>query len=148
MGVASFQGIVEGNHRLIAMPPSDTDAGDRSCCPYAQRQTRISGSRLNREQGQGLVEYALILATVAVVLIISMLFLGGKIEELFYGTDGPVFRPPATACDASYSGACIPPPPPDLDCDDLRGMGIQGEVKVVGSDPHGLDPDGDGIACT
>jgi len=126
----------------------DTHAEDRSCCPYAQRQTRISGSRPNREQGQGLVEYALILATVAVVLIISMLFLGGKVEDLFTKNSDPVFRPPVAACDPNYSGACIPPPPPNLDCDDLRAMGIQGELKVVGSDPHGLDPDGDGIACT
>ena len=102
----------------------------------------------NREDGQGLVEYALILATVAVVLIISMLFLGGKVEDLFTKNSDPVFRPPVAACDPNYSGACIPPPPPNLDCDDLRAMGIQGEVKVVGSDPHGLDPDGDGIACT
>ncbi len=108
-----------------------------------------SGSS-NREDGQGGVEYALILATVAVVLIVSMLFLGGKVEDLFTEnpTDDPVFRPPITGCDPNYSGACIPLPPPNLDCDDLRAMGIQGEVKVVGSDPHGLDPDGDGIACT
>ncbi len=107
-----------------------------------------SGSS-NREDGQGGVEYALILATVAVVLIVSMLFLGGKVEDLFSkNPPDPVFRPPSAGCDPNYFGACIASPPPNLDCDDLRAMGIQGEVKVVGSDPHGLDPDGDGIACT
>ena len=31
-------------------------------------------------------------------------------------------------------------------CADLAAMGISG-VTVSGSDPHDLDPDGDGIAC-
>jgi endonuclease YncB( thermonuclease family) len=37
---------------------------------------------------------------------------------------------------------CIPPYPPDLNCADLNGP-----INVTGSDPHGLDADGDGIAC-
>lgn len=37
---------------------------------------------------------------------------------------------------------CIPPYPPDLDCAD-----VDGPIYVSGSDPHGLDADGDGIAC-
>lgn len=45
-------------------------------------------------------------------------------------------------CDANYSGACIPPYPPDLDCTDAP----QG-FKVVGDDPHGFDADSDGLAC-
>ena len=99
-------------------------------------------------QGQGTVEYALIVACIAVVLILGMVFLAGKVEHLFAGTpDSPEFRPPAASCDPSYAGACIPSPPPDLSCDDLRALGIRGEVTVVGSDPHGLDADGDGIAC-
>ena len=36
---------------------------------------------------------------------------------------------------------CIPSYPPDLDCADT------GPVTVSGSDPHGLDADGDGVAC-
>lgn len=46
------------------------------------------------------------------------------------------------ACDPSYSG-CVPSPPPDLDCDD-----IDGPIEVNGADPHRLDGDGDGVACT
>jgi micrococcal nuclease len=49
-------------------------------------------------------------------------------------------------CDASYAGACIPPPPPDLDCADIRAMGLA-PVRVVGSDPHRLDGDDDGWGC-
>jgi hypothetical protein len=46
-------------------------------------------------------------------------------------------------CDPSYPTVCIPPPPPDLDCADVNASGF----KVVGSDPHGFDGDGDGIGC-
>jgi micrococcal nuclease len=50
------------------------------------------------------------------------------------------------SCDPSYPGACIPPPPPDLDCDDIRKMGAA-PVRVTGADPHRLDGDGDGWGC-
>jgi micrococcal nuclease len=49
-------------------------------------------------------------------------------------------------CDPSYADACIPPPPPDLDCKDVRAMGVA-PVRVVGADPHRLDGDGDGWGC-
>ena len=52
----------------------------------------------------------------------------------------------SAGCDPSYAGACVPPPPPDLDCADIRNMGIA-PVRVVGSDPHRLDGDGDGWGC-
>ncbi len=47
------------------------------------------------------------------------------------------------ACDPNYSGACIPPPPPDLDCGEISARRFQ----VVGVDVHHFDTDGDGIAC-
>lgn len=46
-------------------------------------------------------------------------------------------------CDPNYEGACIPPYPPDLDCTEISASGF----RSVGSDPHGFDGDGDGIAC-
>ncbi|CAN5692350.1 hypothetical protein BH24ACT26_BH24ACT26_22930 [soil metagenome] len=46
-------------------------------------------------------------------------------------------------CDAGYKGACIPPYPPDVDCSEIGPRGF----SSVGSDPHGFDGDGDGIAC-
>jgi Flp pilus assembly pilin Flp len=101
------------------------------------------------EHGQALSEYALIIAGLAIVLVVSLLFLGGKIGDVFTNKAAPqpgIMSPPAASCDPSYTGACIPPPPPDLDCSDLRAMGV-GQVSVVGSDPHNLDPDHDGIAC-
>jgi hypothetical protein len=44
-------------------------------------------------------------------------------------------------CDSNYSG-CVPAYPPDVNCPQVNGP-----VEVLGSDPHGLDRDGDGIAC-
>jgi endonuclease YncB( thermonuclease family) len=44
-------------------------------------------------------------------------------------------------CAPGYS-PCIRPYPPDLDCPDIGRP-----VQVTGSDPHGLDRDGDGVAC-
>lgn len=45
-------------------------------------------------------------------------------------------------CDSNYSGTCVPVVSYDLNCDDIGGS-----VKVVGSDPHGFDGDGDGYGC-
>jgi endonuclease YncB( thermonuclease family) len=66
------------------------------------------------------------------------------------GQSGP--RPQAKpreatgSCDPNYSGGCVPPYPPDVDCADIRALGIA-PVKVVGSDPHRLDGDHDGLGC-
>lgn len=60
--------------------------------------------------------------------------------------------PPATvvpvvgACDPNYAGGCVPLYPPDLDCADIRALGIA-PVRVIGSDPHRLDGDADGLGC-
>jgi endonuclease YncB( thermonuclease family) len=44
-------------------------------------------------------------------------------------------------CAPGYS-PCVPVYPPDVDCADVNGP-----VTVTGTDPHGLDADGDGTAC-
>jgi hypothetical protein len=44
---------------------------------------------------------------------------------------------------------CLPPGP-DVDCAGGSGDGpryVEGPVQVTGSDPYGLDSDGDGIGC-
>ncbi len=46
-------------------------------------------------------------------------------------------------CDPSYPDVCIPPPPPNLNCSDIKFR----HFKVVGKDPHGFDGDHDGIGC-
>jgi micrococcal nuclease len=49
------------------------------------------------------------------------------------------------ACDPNYLG-CIPPYPPDLDCTDIKRMGLA-PIRVIGVDVHKFDGDGDGIGC-
>jgi hypothetical protein len=51
-------------------------------------------------------------------------------------------------CDSNYSG-CLNPNSSDYDCAGGSGNGpdYTGTVQVLGSDPHGLDADGDGIGC-
>jgi len=53
--------------------------------------------------------------------------------------------PSKTKCDANYQG-CIPPYPPDLDCSDIKRMGLA-PIRVTGNDIHKFDADGDGIGC-
>jgi micrococcal nuclease len=64
------------------------------------------------------------------------------------GISGPPTKvpPPNGKCDPNYSGACVPPYPPDVDCDYLRTHGLA-PVRSIGSDPHALDGDDDGIGC-
>ena len=61
------------------------------------------------------------------------------------GRSGPPAKT-AGRCDPNYSGGCVPPYPPDLDCADIRALGIA-PVRVVGADPHRLDGDHDGWGC-
>ena len=51
--------------------------------------------------------------------------------------------PPSGSCDPSYPGVCIPPAPPDLDCDEVSYR----DFHVLSPDPHGFDRDGDGVGC-
>lgn len=46
-------------------------------------------------------------------------------------------------CDPSYPDVCIPPSPPDLDCDQIQYRNF----KVLPPDPHRFDGDKDGIGC-
>jgi endonuclease YncB( thermonuclease family) len=53
----------------------------------------------------------------------------------------PVSSGGGGACAPGYD-PCVPPFPPDVDCAD-----VDGPITVTGADPHGLDADGDGVAC-
>ena len=46
-------------------------------------------------------------------------------------------------CDPSYPTACIPPPPPDLDCGDVSYR----RFTVLPPDPHHFDGDHNGLGC-
>jgi Flp pilus assembly pilin Flp len=60
--------------------------------PYVRVQTTIAALR-NREEGQTITEYALIIASIAILLIVAMLFLAGKIDDLFSSTGTSVANP-------------------------------------------------------
>jgi len=76
-----------------------------------------------------------------------------KLEPLKPATTGPAVvskafsptTPPNAKCDPNYQG-CIPPYPPDLDCTDIKRMGLA-PIRVIGRDVHKFDGDGDGIGC-
>lgn len=47
------------------------------------------------------------------------------------------------ACDPAYPTVCIPPAPPDLDCDDIPHRFF----PVLPPDPHRFDANNNGIGC-
>lgn len=56
---------------------------------------------------------------------------------------------PAYGCDWNYATtrtACVPDQQGDLDCLDLRAMGLR-DILVIGDDRMLLDEDADGLAC-
>jgi len=66
-------------------------------------------------------------------------------------TPSPTKTPKPTAtptrdpkkCHPSYPDHCIPPPPPDLNCDDI----LWTNFTVLPPDPHGFDGNKNGIGC-
>jgi len=46
-----------------------------------------------RQEGQTMAEYALILGGIAIVVILAIVFLGGKIDSLFRATGSSVTNP-------------------------------------------------------
>jgi uncharacterized repeat protein (TIGR01451 family) len=50
-------------------------------------------------------------------------------------------------CAASYPTVCIPPPPPDLDCNQVPYRNFTVLWNVPNPDPHHFDGDHDGIGC-
>ena len=59
----------------------------------AQVRIQTALSSLRRQEGQGLVEYGLIIASIAILLIVAMLFLGGRIDDLFSDTGSSIDSP-------------------------------------------------------
>jgi Flp pilus assembly pilin Flp len=60
--------------------------------PWIRVQTKIAALR-DRDEGQTITEYALIIASIAILLIIAMLFLAGKVDNLFSKTGTSVEAP-------------------------------------------------------
>jgi hypothetical protein len=54
---------------------------------------------------------------------------------------------PPPRCAASYPDECITPPPPDLDCGDIRYRKFRVLWNVPDPDPHHFDGNHDGVGC-
>ena len=50
--------------------------------PLIRRRHAVSTPNPDRERGQGLAEYALILALIAIIAIVALIFLGGEISGI------------------------------------------------------------------
>src|SRR6478736_4783107 len=56
-----------------------------SHCPVSHKETNQMRAKIEqlKKRGQGLVEYALILVLIAIVVILILTFLGGKVNDTF-----------------------------------------------------------------
>ena len=52
--------------------------------------SKVLGALRRDEEGQGLAEYALILALIAIVAIIALIFLGGQVSKILSTVGGSV----------------------------------------------------------
>jgi endonuclease YncB( thermonuclease family) len=74
-----------------------------------------------------------------------------KLDPSKPATTGPIITTPTSTnstrakCDPNYQG-CIPAFPPDLDCTDIKKLGLA-PIRVIGVDVHKFDGDGDGVGC-
>ncbi len=113
-----------------------------AAAPYFYRgdRGRYAGSLMRAAQGAKAAKRGLWKACPSTVL--------DPFRAVETGRSGPPTRTPTPSgkCDPNYAGGCVPPPPPDLDCADIRALGIA-PVRVIGSDPHRLDGDNDGLGC-
>ena len=65
--------------------------------PYALRALDVMSRPFRREEGQGMVEYALILVLVALVIIAALTLLGGKLSTVFGAINAGLDTPAATS---------------------------------------------------
>jgi Flp pilus assembly pilin Flp len=79
----------QGAHEPETEVPSVNDMLLRA---QVRVQTTLYSLR-HRQEGQGLVEYGLIVASIAILLVVAMLFLAGKIDNLFSNTGTSVESP-------------------------------------------------------
>jgi pilus assembly protein Flp/PilA len=63
-------------------PSRGAENGGKEVIRYMTLIHSFLASLLHREEGQGLAEYALILALIAIVAIIALLFLGTQISTI------------------------------------------------------------------
>jgi len=91
-GVPTAESGSMGVMRRVRVDQEVTFMTEMLLRPYIKAQTAITALR-DREEGQGITEYALIIASIAILLIVAMLFLAGKINVLFHKTGTSVEKP-------------------------------------------------------
>ncbi|HMM49464.1 MAG TPA: thermonuclease family protein [Miltoncostaeaceae bacterium] len=114
-------------------PDPTQDARDRygRMLAYVYRTNHVGADSVNR---------ALVAAGAARVYVYGGVPTRRLLEAL--RINAAPSAPTRAGCDPNYTGACVPPYPPDVDCADVGTR-----VRVVGADPHNLDADGNGIGC-
>src|SRR4051794_39973049 len=68
--------------RKVTRPSGDRGALRKGGPAYMSFLTALIASFRNDEEGQGLAEYALILALIAIVAIIALIFLGSQVSTI------------------------------------------------------------------
>lgn len=137
-------GCSEGGGRVLPPPTTVTTAGadaDRAVDPIgsaageAAAPTAPAGSNSTDQQGSTPD------GGPAATTTATTTYVGQEFDDTSPNTYGPI--PSEDGCDPGYAGTCVPPPPARITCDDLT----ERNILVTGNDPHGLDPDADGMAC-
>jgi len=107
---------------------------------------RAIAVRFLGERGSTAVEYALLVALVAVAIMVPVYLLGSNLVPVFGGVGNSLATPaPGPLPPAPGTGA--PPGPHYEDCDAVRAAGADPiHLGDPGYSPE-LDPDGDGVGC-
>ena len=110
--------------------------------------TRAIAMRFLGERGASAVEYALLIALVAMAIVGTVYGLGARLTFAFEGAANSVATPaPAPAAPPLAPGPVAPAGVDYEDCDAVRAAGADPiHVGDPGYSPE-LDPDGDGIGC-
>ena len=110
--------------------------------------TRAIAMRFLGERGASAVEYALLIALVAMAIVGTVYVLGARLTFAFEGAANSVATPaPAPAAPPLAPGPVAPAGVDYEDCDAVRAAGADPiHVGDPGYSPE-LDPDGDGVGC-
>jgi pilus assembly protein Flp/PilA len=66
----------------VARPPFSGELSKERRCTYMTQLFALIDSFRRDEEGQGLAEYALILALIAIIAIIALIFLGNQVSSI------------------------------------------------------------------
>jgi pilus assembly protein Flp/PilA len=71
--------LLEGQASLDFAPAASVCTG----AEHARREVHRMLAFFREDDGQGLVEYALIIAVIAIAVIVAMIFLRGQLQNIF-----------------------------------------------------------------